>query len=139
MMNPKLRHKARELALQAVYQWQFNADAEGSLIAQFSDFAKSTKYDEAFFIELLQGILANYKELDAKMTPFLDRPITELNPIELAVLRLALYELMYNLETPYKVVINEALELAKTFGSQDGFKYVNGVLDKAAKEIRVNE
>jgi transcription antitermination protein NusB len=133
------RQKARKLALQAIFQWQFTADAASYIAAQFLDEANVKKIDIAYFSELLKGVIANVTLIDEKITPALDRKITELTPVELAVLRIATFELLNRSDVPYKVVINEALELTKTFGSTDGFKYVNGVLDKLAKTLRSNE
>lgn len=135
-MNPKARHKARELALQAIFQWQFTFDAPESLEKQFKSATKSKKIDFAYFTTLVHGIIAQQKTLDTHIHPFLDRDLKEINPIELATLRLATYELINSLEIPYKVIINEALELEKNFGSADGFKYVNAILDKVAQKIR---
>ena len=133
MMKPSARRRARKLALQAIYQWQLAETALGALTEQFLTEVNEKKVDVAYFRGLLIAVIRNVIEIDAKIVPALDRKITELNPIELAVLRLAVGELMYKKDVPYKVVINEALELTKIFGSADGFKYVNAVLDKTAK------
>ena len=138
-MKKSTRQKARDLALQAIYQWQFNPVPASNLETQMLFEINQKKTDVEFFSDLIRGTLRHCEQLDAQMLPFLDRKITELNPIELAVMRLAIYELMYRLDVPYKVVINEALELAKKFGSTEGHKYVNGVLDKVATKLRVAE
>lgn len=138
-MKPSNRRRARKIALQAIYQWQLNAEPTSNIEAQFLAEANANKIDLEYFSDLLRGVIKNSAAIDEQITPFLDRKITELNPVELAVLRLASYELMFHLEVPYKVVINEALELAKTFGSVEGHKYVNGVLDKVARTIRSTE
>lgn len=139
MFKPANRRKARKLALQAMYQYQFTKDAANDLIIQRLKTVNPKKVDIDYFVELLGGIVNNLSDIDAKMQEGLDRKITELNVVELAVLRIALYELIYKLEIPYRVVINEALELEKDFGSADGHKYVNAVLDKLAYKIRPAE
>ena len=97
------------------------------------------KVDMAYFRELIHGIANSRNELDNHMLPYLKRGLNEIDPIELAVLRLAIYELAKRPDVPYRVVINEALELTKKFGSIEGYKFVNGVLDRVAKQIRENE
>ena len=139
MIKKSMRQKARSLALQAIYQWHFNPISFTVLEEQLLPEVNPKKIDKEFFSDLVGGTLRYRKEIDEGMEPFLDRKISELNPIELAVMRLAIYELMYRLDVPYKVVINEALELAKKFGSTDGHKYVNGVLDKVAAKVRAVE
>lgn len=138
-MKPQARHKARFLALQAIYQWQVTADSVANIKIQFLDKTKSKKVDAKYFDGLVEGVIKNVTTIDEAITPFLDRKITDLDLVELAVIRLATYELMKNLDVPYKVVINEALELTKNLGSVDGFKYVNGVLDKVAHLLRDQE
>jgi N utilization substance protein B len=129
-MNRNARHKARRFAVQAVYQWQMAGGEPNDIEKEFFEMNDISKFDVDYFRNLLSGVTQYQTRLDAEMTPALDRPMGELSPVELAVLRIALYELFYRPDVPYKVVINEALELAKTFGSIEGFKYVNGVLDK---------
>jgi N utilization substance protein B len=138
-MKPQARHKARFLALQAIYQWQVTDDDIKSIKVQFLDKANSKKVDRDYFDDLLKGVVTNVAVIDETIAPFLDRKIGDLDLVELAVMRLATYELMKRSDVPYKVVINEALELAKDFGSVEGFKYVNGVLDKAAHLLRSEE
>lgn len=133
----KTRHKAREFVMQAIYQWQATDISTQSLEMQFYDVLKKAKADFNYFTNLLRGIIENCTDIDQTMQKFLDRALVELNPVELAILRLSIYELKYCLDIPYKVSINEALELAKKFGSVDGYKYVNGVLDKASKQLRM--
>ncbi len=129
-MNMNARRKARRFALQAVYQWQMTGAVLSEIEKEFFEFNDIKKFDVDYFRKLLVGVVEFHARIDAAMAPALDRPIEELNPVELAALRIAIYELLYQPDVPYKVVINEALELTKTFGSTDGFKYVNGVLDK---------
>jgi N utilization substance protein B len=114
------RHRARELALQGIYQWRVSGN----------DAADSS---------LLRGAIAQHADIEALLAPCLDRPLAELSPVEFAVLLLGAFELSQKLEVPYKVVINESVELAKTFGGTDGHKYVNGVLDKLAPKVRAVE
>jgi N utilization substance protein B len=133
------RHRARELALQGIYQWRVSgtdaSDIEKSMQAE----KNLGRYDKAMYSKLLRGVLAQQEELQILLTPCLDRALDELSTVEYAVLLLAAFELNYHPDVPYKVVINEAVELAKTFGGTDGHKYVNGVLDKLAPKIRTVE
>lgn len=130
------RHKARELALQAIYQWQYTQDSLTEIEVQFHQDNDMSKVDVDYFSELLHKVPANLTEIDNHIEEAIDRGFHELNPIELAVLRIAVYELIYRTDVPYKVIINEALQITKTFGSTEGFKYVNGVLDTLAKKVR---
>ncbi|MWN06094.1 NusB antitermination factor [Gilliamella bombicola] len=135
LVNP--RRRARECAVQAIYSWQVSkndlADVETSFIAEQDMKGVDAKY----FRELLNGVAKNTIELDEKMAPYLtERTVDELGQVELAILRIALYELMKRQDVPYKVVINEAIDLTKTFGAADSHKFVNGVLDKIAPTIR---
>lgn len=132
-MKSSARRRARKLVLQAIYQWQLADTTLSDLVKQFLVEVNVKKVDVDYFRQLLTAVLRHIGEIDAAFTPALDRKITELNQVELAILRLAVGELMYEKDVPYKVVINEALELTKTFGSTDGFKYVNAVLDKTGK------
>lgn len=134
-IKPKLRQKARFLALQAIYQWQLTAEDQVNIRRQFFD-KLTKKVDHDYFNDLVVGIIENVTAIDEIITPLLDRKFKDLDKVELAVLRLAVYELKYRSDVPYKVVINEALELTKNFGSIDGYKYINGVLDKAAAILR---
>lgn len=130
------RHKARECALQAIYQWQYTQDSPTEIELQFHEEYDLSKIDTIYFSELLQQIPRKILEIDQHIEKALDRPFHDLNPVELAVLRLAVYEMLYRQDVPYKVIINEALQITKTFGAQEGFKYVNGVLDTLAKQLR---
>jgi len=138
-MKPHARHKARALALQAIFQWQFAANSVSDVEAQYLAELNPKKADAEYFSDLLRGTIENIVAIDAVITPALDRKIKELNQVECAVLRLAVYELLYRLDVPYKVIINEALELAKNFGTIEGYKYVNGVLDKLAHSLRFTD
>lgn len=128
------RHRARGAAVQALYQWQATAQDPDTIITQFMD--DGPRMDRKLFRELLHGTIAEVERVDADLEPFLDRPILQVDPVERAILRLAGYELLNRLEVPLGVVINEAIELAKTYGAESGHRFVNGVLDKMADKVR---
>ena len=133
------RHRARELALQGIYQWRMNG-GDHLEIEKATRAEKSLgRFDVDLFSLLLRGVVDNNQTLITTITPHLDRDMNELSPIEFSVLLLGAYELSRHLEVPYRVVINEAVELAKTFGGTDGHKFVNGVLDKLAAQLRAVE
>lgn len=138
-MNPAARRNARYYALQAMYQWQVTATPVEVIEAEFLQYHIDKKFDFNYFKELIHGVPENQPDLDKEITGFLSRPISELDIVELAVLRIATYELMKRPDVPYRVVINEALELTKKFGSVEGFKFVNGVLDRVARKNRALE
>jgi N utilization substance protein B len=133
------RHKARELALQGMYQWLLAAEHADEIRAQLAEFKDYDKTDQKYLERLLNGIIADAAELEAAFGPLLDRPVDELSPVERGVLLIGAYELAHVPDVPYKVVINEAVELAKSYGGTDGHKYVNGVLDKLAARLRPAE
>lgn len=133
------RRKARSLALQALYGWHVADLPLSDIEAQYRTDNDFAKVDGAYFHELLTGVGKHLTELDESLATVLDRPVKELDPIELATLRIGVYELMHRIDVPYKVVINEGIELAKTFGATDGHKYVNGILDKLAPRLRSAE
>ena len=133
------RRRAREFALQAIYQWLLNESAAETLLAQLKEQKEFPKADQALAEALLRGVISNADALRELLTPLLDRKIKELSPVEHALLLLSAFELRDHADTPYRVIINEAIELAKSFGGTDGHKYVNGVLDKLAAELRPNE
>lgn len=137
--NKSPRHRARELALQGIYQWRITGAEEAEIEKQIQDEKNLGRYDKALFSKLLRGTLSRHADLDALLEPHLDRPSAELSPVEFSVLLLGAFELSQHIEVPYKVVINEAVELAKTFGGTDGHKFVNGVLDKLAPQVRALE
>ncbi len=138
-MKPSLRRNARQYALQAMYQWQLCATSIKELELDFLVHHIKQKTDLDYFKELIHNIPKEHTELDNYLIPFLSRPIAELDPIELAILRLGTYELSKRLDIPYRVAINEALELTKRFGSVEGYKFVNGVLDQIARKLRSDE
>jgi N utilization substance protein B len=133
------RRRAREFAVQGLYQWQLAGHPVADIVAQLAEANGYGKIDTEYFILLIEGVIKHAEPLETAITPALDRKFAELSPIERAVLLIATYELAYQPDTPYKVVINEAVELAKTFGGTDGHKYVNGVLDKLAQQLRAGE
>lgn len=133
------RRRAREFALQAIYQWLLNESAAETLLAQLKEQKEFPKADQALAEALLRGVISNADALRELLTPLLDRKMKELSPVEHALLLLSAFELRDHAETPYRVIINEAIELAKSFGGTDGHKYVNGVLDKLAAELRPAE
>ena len=135
-VDPVLRSRARRRAVQALYAWQISGGNSQSLVAQFAHEQAREIADLAYFEALVHGVLDNRRDVDEALTPFLDRPIEDVDAIERAVLRLAAYELRFRADVPYRVVINEAIESAKRFGSEHGHTYVNGVLDHAAVEWR---
>ena len=138
-IDPVLRSRARRRALQAIYAWQISGGNAESLLAQFAHEQAHEIADLAYFEGLLRGVLDNRRDLDEALAPFVDRAVEEVDAIERAVLRVAAYELRYRQDVPYRVVINEAIETAKRFGSEHGHTYVNGVLDRAAAEWRAVE
>jgi transcription antitermination protein NusB len=140
-MPPKsARRRSRELAMQGLYQWLLSREDAGAIEAHLSSTSPSfEKADLEHFKELLHGSIREIDVLHAAIEPHLDRRIAELSPVEHATLLIGTFELTRHLEIPYRVVINEAVELAKSFGGTDGYKYINGVLDKVAAQARPTE
>lgn len=134
-----LRIRARHYAMQALYQWDLSGSNLKDIEAQFHEDEDFTKADSDYFHELLHKIPARLDEIDALYASYLDRPVNELDPVERALLRLASYELEQRIDIPYKVVINESVNLTKKFGAEQAYKYINGVLDKVAQQLRVIE
>lgn len=135
----KGKRKARKLALQALYQWLMSGTELSEIEAQFRVANDMQTVDADYFCRLLHKIPAQLSPLEAAFIPFLDRPIHSLNPIELTVLRIGAFELLHCPEIPYRVVLDESISLTKSFGSQDGHKYVNGVLNNLAQQARTIE
>ena len=133
------RRRAREFALQAAYQWLVNESTAEVLLAQLQEQKDFAKADQPLAEALLRGVIANADALRELVRPSLDRDIAQLSPVEHALLLQSAFELRDHLQTPYRVIINEAIELAKSFGGTDGHKYVNGVLDKLAAQLRPAE
>jgi len=137
--SPSARRRAREFVLQGLYQQQLSGNPPSALRAQVSEAAGFPKCDEAYFDELWKGVTADYDALVELISPHLDRRAVELSPIERAILVIGAWELKERLEIPIRVVINEAIELAKSYGGTDGHRFVNGVLDKLAATLRASE
>lgn len=133
------RHRAREFALQGLYQWQLSGNDAAAIEAHMAQVTGFDKADHELFRALLHGTLREAEDLRAQLQPHLDRAVDRLSPVEHAILLLAAYELKHRIETPYRVILNEAVELAKQYGGVDGHKYVNGVLDKLAARLRPSE
>lgn len=133
------RRRARELALQGVYQWLLSREDSGVIQANLAPTPGFEKADHEHFDALLHGTIRAVEEIDALIAPHLDRRLEELSPVEHAVMMLATFELLRMPEIPYRVVINEAVEVAKSYGGTDGYKYVNGVLDRVAARARPHE
>ena len=133
------RHRARELAMQGIYQWHVSGSQVADIEKHMQGEKNLGRYDKAMYAQLLRGVLSHHEALEAMLAPHLDRALAELSTVEYSVLLLAAFEFAHQPDVPYKVVINEAVELAKTFGGTDGHKYVNGVLDKLAPKVRAVE
>jgi len=135
----KNRRKSRELVMKAVYRGMLNQSELAPILRDMMDDPDYNKADEAYFKSLLETVTNNVSAIDEKMANFIDRNIAELSPVEHAILRISGCEMMFDLSIPYRVVINEGVELAKIYGGVDGHKYINGVLDKLATNVRVAE
>ena len=130
------RRRARRRALQALYQWHLTAQDAGEILEQFREEQDFSNVDTELFATLVRKVIKNQAEIDEEISPFLDRPVKQLDIIEHVILSIASYELMYSIEVPHQVVIDESINLAKQFGAEQGHSFVNGVLDKAAKKWR---
>ncbi|WP_352889210.1 transcription antitermination factor NusB [Sinimarinibacterium thermocellulolyticum] len=138
--HPSRRGLARRVTVQALYQWLVNETAPAALLKQFREQDEGLgRADPVYFEELLTGVVAHAPELTIEIVPHLDRALNQLDPVEHAILLLGAFELRHKPEVPWKVVVNEAVNLAKTFGAEDGYKFVNGVLDKLARQLRPHE
>jgi len=135
----KSRRKSRELVLKAVYRCLMNESDIKQVFLDMKDDPDYNKADEGYFKQLLDGVIGQLDSLDTQIATFIDRALDELSPIEHAILRVSSYELLFDVSIPYRVAINEGVELAKTFGGADGHKYINGVLDKVAASARPQE
>jgi transcription antitermination protein NusB len=133
------RKVARKLALQALYRWQLNTCEWQDLVSEFATDADMPRADADYFQALIAAITRSHDELDAALAPLLDRSPAQLDPVEHALLLIGSYELQHRPEVPFRVVINEAVTLARRFGATDGHKFINGVLDRAARLWRVEE
>lgn len=133
------RRRARALAMQGLYQRHFSKTPISDIEAEFMVDNDMSKVDLMYFRDLLRGVHRQQAELDQLVEPFLDRPLAEVDPVELAIVRLGAYELKYRIDVPYKVVINEGIEMAKRFGGTEGHKFVNSILDKLSRRLRLAE
>lgn len=133
------RTRARELLLQALYQQQIAGHDSDELLLQFRQQTAYKRVDQPFFDEALAAICASQAELEEKLEPLIDRPIEQLDPVEKGILLIGVFELQNKADVPYRVVINEGVNLAKRFGALDGHKYINACLDKAAQDLRSEE
>lgn len=133
------RHRSREFALQGLYQWQLTRADPATIARQLAEARGFEKIDAVYFRDLLEGAVAAAAELEREIAPHLDRAIERLSPVEHGILLLAGYELAHHPEVPFRVVVNEAVELAKAYGGTDGYRFVNGVLDKLAARLREAE
>jgi len=138
-VKPSPRRKARELAVQAVYSWQMSDNSVTDVEVHFLTENAKRRFEIEYFQKVFRGVTTKVTELDNLIVPHVDRPIAEIDHIEKAILRVAVFELSICLDIPYRVVINEAIELAKIFAADDSHKFVNGVLDKVVKLIRPAE
>jgi N utilization substance protein B len=135
----RARSIARKLAMQALYQWQLTQQSAREIKNQFLESEDSAGTDREHFEELVDACIEQNASIVAALAPYLDRPLEQLDPVESAILLVGVYELQQRLDIPYRVVINEAVDLCKRFGATDAHKYVNAVLDRAAREIRAAE
>jgi len=138
-VKPSPRRKARELAVQAVYSWQVSKNPVNDIEVNFIADNSKRRFDIEYFQLLLRGVTTNVGSIDEAIIPYVDRPLDDIDQVEKAILRVAVFELKDCTDVPYRVVINEAIELAKSFAADDSHKFVNGVLDKTVKLIRPQE
>ncbi len=138
-MKPSPRRKARELAVQAVYSWQISQNSVTDIEVNFIADNSKRRFDIEYFQQLLRGVTTNLSDIDDAISPYVDRPLDDIDHVEKAILRVAVFELKDCTDVPYRVVINEAIELAKSFAADDSHKFINGVLDKTVKLIRPEE
>lgn len=138
-VSVSVRSQTRRVALQALYQWQVNRSEVLDIIKQFSEAGRLDAIDVALFQDIVNDVIQQTEALDGLYQPYLDRAVAMIDPIEKMILRMGVQELQNKPEIPYRVVINEAVELAKRFGAEDSHKYINGILDKVSKELRTLE
>ncbi len=139
MSGKAARRRAREFALQGIYQWLLSGNTVPAIEEHIELATGFDKADREFFVGLMRGAVGQMDDLQAEFAPFIHREVHELSPVERAILLLAAFELKHHIEIPYRVVINEAIELAKSYGGTDGHRFVNGVLDKLAAHLRTIE
>ena len=132
----RARSLARRLAMQAIYQWQISADDWEVILHQFEENQDYSRVDGEYFRELLEQVITQEKELLAVIEEYFDRPLAQLDPVERAVLLVGVFELKHRIEVPYRVVLNESVDLARKFGAAESHKFINAILDKAAASLR---
>lgn len=132
----KARTNARETAVQALYQWQMTGQSLNQIEQQFIEEERLKNVQKSYFVELFHGVPKQLDTIDQALTEFVDRPVEKIDPVERAILRISAYELLNRLDVPYRVIINEGVNLAKRFGAEESHKYINGVLDKVAQQHR---
>lgn len=137
--NMAARRKARRLAMQALYQWHLSSSPVNQIEAEFITDHDMAKVDQDYFSEVLRGVPSTLTELDSYIESVTDRSVREMTPVELSILRMGAYELVHRIDVPFKVIINEGVELSKLFGASEGHRYVNGVLDKLSQRLRATE
>ena len=137
-MKPNARRQSRSLAVQGVYSWHVSRNPVAEIEQQVLLETNIKHMDVGYFQDLVRGVIKNHTTLDEALKPYLDRPFDEIDMVEKAILRVSAYELKYRQDVPYKVIINEAIELAKAFAADDSHKFVNGILDKAVRVLRPN-
>ncbi len=133
------RNLARRRAMQALYQWQITGQSGKDIYLQFTKDDEHRRVDKALFRQLVREVIARSNELDSEIGMLSDRPVSQLDPVEHAILLIGIYELQHRPDVPYRVVINEAVELCRSFGAEDGHKFVNALLDRASKKLRADE
>jgi N utilization substance protein B len=139
LRGTRARSVARKLAMQALYQWQLNGQPVADITRQFLESDESAGVDREYFTELIQGCIDGRERIQLAIAPFIDRPLEQLDPVETAILMIGVFELSSRVDVPYRVVINEAVDLCKRFGATDAHKYINAVLDRASREFRSAE
>ena len=138
-MKTSARTRARRLAMQGLYEWQVSDNKPSEIETQYLIEKETKRVDIEYFRELISKVPLHCEEIDTHISPLISRPLAEVDPVELAVLRLGTYELLYHPEVPYRVVINEAVELVKMFGADQGYRFVNGIMDRLAASLRTVE
>lgn len=133
------RTNARKTAVQALYQWQMTGQNLAEIERQFVEEERLKDAQKSYFIELFYGVPKNLDAIDQALSEFVDRPVDAIDPVERAILRIGVYELLHRLDMPYRVVLNEGINLAKYFGADGSHKYINGILDKVAQQKRAVE
>lgn len=133
------RTNARKNAVQALYQWQMTGQNLSEIERQFLEEERLKNAQKSYFVELVYGIPKDLIAIDQALSEFVDRPVEKIDPVERAILRIGVYELMHRLDMPYRVILNEGINLAKDFGADGSHKYVNGILDKVAQKQRALE